>query len=228
MKYYLTISLFVFLFFICNSISAQYALSSRYSNNISGIEKPALNTGKSINYSCIFCNSKSFNFPNINPMKTDFKNFLLSDKDKYGFTLKNNFLFLLPPLAWNIAFASQLPMSHFNGEVPLSILIAENIFRGASMLYPMFLPIDRQQAGFKPGLITYSIGMLLYFGSWTYLMAFPNSVFAQSPIMRFAPAYLPMVWLTGMSLMSGSKIQFTFSSIFIGLHITEYIITYHN
>lgn len=156
------------------------------------------------------------------------KNFLLNDKDKYKFTLTNNFLWLIPPLAWNIAWSANNPaqLGYFNGEAPHSILVAENIFRVSSMMYPLLLPIEPKNKYFKAGLITYLLGSALYYASWTYLMYNPNSQLSQTVMMRFAPAYTPIIWLTGISLLANSKIHFSLSLIFISLHVAEYICRY--
>lgn len=155
-------------------------------------------------------------------------NFLLSDKDKYKFTLTNNFLWLIPPLAWNLAWGANNPaqLGYFNGEAPQSLLVTENIFRVSSMMYPLLLPIESKNRYFKVGLITYLAGSVLYYASWTYLMNNPDSQLSQTAMMRFAPAYTPLIWLSGISLMSNSKIHFSLSFIFIGLHVAEYIYRY--
>ena len=156
------------------------------------------------------------------------KNFITSDKDIYNLKFLNNFLFLIPPLVWNIAYGSNNPaqLVFFEGDAPNSILIAENFFRITSMMYPVFLPINSKNKYFKIGLISYTTGLIIYFSSWAYLMNNPASHFSESPILRFAPAYTPIIWLSGISLMSNSKIHFTLSGIFIGLHVTEYLFRY--
>ncbi len=80
------------------------------------------------------------------------------------------------------------------------------------MMYPALIPIDIDNIHFKSGLA-------IYFGSWAYLMKLPKAELSQTTFMRFVPAYTPIIWLTGMSLMSGSKIQFILSFIFIALNI---------
>ena len=87
------------------------------------------------------------------------------------------------------------------------------------MMYPALLPIDINSTHFKSGLA-------IYFGSWAYLMKYPEAELSQTVFMRFAPAYTPIIWLTGMSLMSDSKIQFILSLVFIALHCTEYMYRY--
>ncbi len=144
----------------------------------------------------------------------------------YKITWFNYALFWIPHLLWNIIFTQYLPMDHFNGDAPNWLLISENIFRIATIIYPLLIPINTKHKLFKSGLWVYSIGLLLYYGCWTYLMIAPDSALAYNPVMQFAPTYTPLIWLIGMSLMSESIILPVLSFIFIGLHIGEYIFRY--
>ena len=145
----------------------------------------------------------------------------------YKLTPLNNFLFFIPPLLWNIVFTSKLPMDHFSGEAPRWILATENIFRIAMIAYPLLLPIDTKHKLFKPGFTIYSVGLLLYFSSWTFLMTNPESKLANNLIIQFAPTYLPLIWIIGISIMSKSVIHPILSTAFIGLHIGEYVFRYN-
>lgn len=156
------------------------------------------------------------------------KNFILSDKNAYKLTLSNNFFWLIPPLAWNIIWGPNNPaqLGFFDGNAPHGLLIVENIFRLSSMMYLLFLPIRPHHKKFRIGLIVYLIGSVLYYTAWTYLMTHPDAQLSQTAFMQFAPAYTPFIWLTGISLMANSKIHFSLSFIFIGLHVVEYIYRY--
>jgi hypothetical protein len=141
-------------------------------------------------------------------------------------TALNYFLFWLPPLAWNAVFTSRLSMPSFSGSVPRAYEVAEWVFRIGTMVYPLFLPIRPEAGGFTPGLIIYSGGLLLYFASWVpYMIGQHASVF-DSPVFQFAPAYLPLVWMTGMAVMAESPILAGLSVIFMALHVGEYVMRY--
>lgn len=147
---------------------------------------------------------------------------------KPGLQLKlyNHFLFLIPILLWNILLFSKLPMDHFSGTAPQWVLIIENIFRGGAMLLPLLLPVNTKNRFFRPGLIIFTIGALIYFGSWLWLIWFPESAAAQSAWLHFAPAYTPIIWFIGLSMMSNSILLLILSVVFIGFHVLEYVFRY--
>jgi hypothetical protein len=163
----------------------------------------------------------------INIMADSSKNIFQKEFNMYKLAPLNNFLFLAPPLIWNIAFTSKLPIDHFSQEAPTWILVTQGIFRISINVYPLLLPIDSKHKFFLPGLTVYSVGLLLYFSSWTILMTNPESNLANNPIMQFAPAYLPLIWLIGISIMSKSVIYPMLSTAFTGFHIAEYVFRYN-
>ncbi len=138
----------------------------------------------------------------------------------------NNLLFFVPPMAWNMVFL-QIPSGYFSGSAPLWIVIAENVFRASSMAYSFFLPIDKRHDLFLQGLVVYIAGMLSYFASWLVLAYLPDSAPAQSPLLRLAPAYLPLVWLGGMSMMAESPLLMVLSTLFVGFHVTDFALRYN-
>jgi hypothetical protein len=137
-------------------------------------------------------------------------------------SLLNDFLFMIPPLAWNAAFASRLSMEAFDGSAPKWYEGVEWVFRVGAMAYPILMPIDTGRDGFAPGLIVYSVGLGAYCASWIPFMMRPVPAWAKSPVFEFAPAYLPFLWLGGIALMSGSWAQAGLSVAFISLHVGEY------
>jgi hypothetical protein len=145
---------------------------------------------------------------------------------KSSFRLKNHFLLLIPILIWNVLLTSHLPMEHFSGEAPQWVLIIENIFRAGAMILPLFLPINSKNKFFKSGLTVFIIGTLIYFSSWLWLILYPESVAANSSWLQFAPAYTPIIWFIGLSMMSNSFLLLILSTLFIGFHVTEYIFRY--
>ena len=134
----------------------------------------------------------------------------------------NFFLFMLPPLVWNIIFASRLDMSAFSGTVPKPYEAVEWLLRMGALLFPIFLPIKTNAPLFFPGLVLYATGLILYAASWLPFMSKPSAKGPQSPLFLFAPTYLPLTWLGGVSLMSGSWIHACVSAAFIGFHVGEY------
>lgn len=138
----------------------------------------------------------------------------------------NHFGFLVPPLIWNVLFTSKLPLHAFDQEAPGWLLFMETIFRVAAMVYPLLLPIRKERSLFLPGLAVYLLGLLLYFAAWSYLMLELNTIFSRFPLLQFAPAYLPLLWFSGIAIMAGSYRYFSVSCLFIGLHVGEYLFRY--
>jgi hypothetical protein len=142
----------------------------------------------------------------------------------FGLSLVNNGLFILPPLLWNIAFASRTPSYYSSGSAPIALLIAENILRAITLVSPFAIPIQTNHHLFYPGLTVYSIGLAMYFSSWLLLMYFPDSAISKKVITRLLPAFTPLVWLIGIGLMSQAPSSFSvLSTAFIGTHGGEYL-----
>ena len=117
----------------------------------------------------------------------------------------NCFLLLLPVIAWNIAFIGLLPETYskeiFNKNIPLYILIPENIFRLILFILPAFMPLYIFTRIQKLGLALYLIGIFLYFLSWRPLILFPGGDWSSSMMGFTAPALTPLIWITGIALM---------------------------
>ena len=140
-----------------------------------------------------------------------------------GWHWKNHFLFLLPPIIWNLVFTPLLPMDHFLGEAPFWVVLVENLFRIITFTLPLFLPVVWDHKRFRTGLKLYTVGLLLYFGSWMHLMISPDSSLAGLAVYQLAPAFTPMIWLAGMSMMSRSRFYGLASFFFISFHVMEYV-----
>ena len=90
----------------------------------------------------------------------------------------------------------------------------------------------------RKGLVIFIVGTLVYFVSWLALIAAPNSQWACSPIGFLAPAYTPMIWLTGLAVIGRRVFFITFyrwwmylalSAIFIAVHVSHAVVVYvHN
>jgi hypothetical protein len=80
----------------------------------------------------------------------------------------NCFWLLIPVLGWNAIFSSKLahPAFDFDEAVPKWVLLIENIFRGAVMILPLFMPLRWDTLPAKIGIVVYLIGLLIHFASW--------------------------------------------------------------
>jgi hypothetical protein len=125
-----------------------------------------------------------------------------------------NYIFLngiwltVPILIWNILFANRLPAQFqpdiFWKDIPVFIKYGENIFRTILFAMPVFFMLALKSPLSRPGWICYLGGALVYFASWLLLMFAPNSAWSASLIGFMAPAYTPVIWLTGLALLGGA------------------------
>lgn len=122
--------------------------------------------------------------------------------------LSNGYIPIIPILAWNALFVSSLPPAFdpksFNNGIPSAIMVGENLFRAAVFLLPLFFKLNISTSIGKAGLIVYIGGTSLYFLSWLIQIIAPNSLWSTSLLGFTAPAYTPIVWLVGLSLMADS------------------------
>ena len=128
---------------------------------------------------------------------------------------------LMPILAWNIIFSSQLahPAFKFDAAVPQWVLLLENVLRAAVMILPFFMSLRWDTTTSKVGIAIYLIGLILYFASWIPLMVAPESAWSNSLPGFLAPAYTPLIWLVGIGLIGGGWPYLILSVIFVGVHI---------
>jgi hypothetical protein len=140
-----------------------------------------------------------------------------------GLAWSNAGLCMVPILAWNLALTPRLSMDRFPGTVPGWYDAAENVLRGAAMLYPFLRPLDAADPLFKPGLALYAAGTALYFASWLPLMAKDPAPWMKSLAVQLAPAYTPVLWFAGISLMADSPVELGLSFLFAALHVGEYL-----
>ena len=130
--------------------------------------------------------------------------------------LSNGYIAIFPILVWNIFLTSKLPSAYdqklFNSNIPFTIIIGENLFRFIIFFLPLFFRLNITSSLEKKGLITYSFGVALYFSSWLMLIYAPDSGWSNSVLGFTAPAYTPIIWLVGLSLMVDSYyFKFTYS-----------------
>ncbi len=122
--------------------------------------------------------------------------------------LLNCFLLTVPIMVWNLILTNHLPRPFqpemFWNNIPLVLVIGERASRimifGLSLLMPLSITSKSQ----KKGLSLYIFGVLAYFASWLPLIWHPESVWSNCYLGFMAPAYTPMLWLTGIALI-GNK-----------------------
>jgi hypothetical protein len=153
--------------------------------------------------------------------------------------LLNCLLLLIPIMAWNMIFANKLPRLYspdvFEKNIPAIITYGENIFRLIIFILPLLMPIRIETPMQKLGLGLYIAGTLIYFLSWLAQMYFPQSAWSLSLLGSLAPAYTPLIWLTGIGLI-GSSLYFsspyrswmyiTLSLLFVAFHLSHTFIAY--
>lgn len=119
--------------------------------------------------------------------------------------LSNGYMPIIPILVWNALLVSKLPSvfdpKSFNSGIPAVILVGENLFRAIVFLLPLFFKLNISTSNGKIGLLVFIGGTLLYFVSWLIQIIVPNSALATSLLGFLAPAYTPIIWLIGLSLM---------------------------
>jgi hypothetical protein len=153
--------------------------------------------------------------------------------------LTNGYILIIPILVWNSLFTAKLPPAYdpksFNSNIPLFILIGENIFRAIIFILPLLFKINITSVQGKQGFIIYIFGSILYYMSWLLLMFVPNSLWGSSIFGFVAPAYTPIIWLIGISLMVDSyyfkipyaKWQFIIPCIIFSIfHVTHAVLVY--
>jgi hypothetical protein len=89
-------------------------------------------------------------------------------------------------------------------------------------LWPLLLPLSRQDAHDRAGLALYGLGILIYFASWLPLIYRPDAAWSQSTAGLLAPACTPVFWLAGIALVGASWPYALLSLLFVGVHV------YHN
>jgi hypothetical protein len=148
--------------------------------------------------------------------------------------LLNCLLLLLPIMVWNLIFASKLPRAYseevFSKNIPHFITGGEIFFRLLVFILPVLMPLRIETQSQKLGLCLYIVGTAIYFLSWLAQIYFPQSAWSLSAFGFLAPAYTPLIWLTGIGLI-GSSLYFSspyqswmyivLSVIFVGFHLSH-------
>jgi hypothetical protein len=145
--------------------------------------------------------------------------------------LLNCFLLTLPIMLWNIFLTDKLPAVYqpdiFWHNIPPWVTYGENISRGLVFLITFLMPLPTRKLYQKTGFWIYLIGLALYFTSWILLIEYPDSQWSNNFSGFAAPAYTPLIWLTGIALIGNSfyfKISYRswyfilVSIVFVGFH----------
>jgi len=119
--------------------------------------------------------------------------------------LTNGYVPLIPIIIWNYIFMSKLPLIYqtqsFNHDIPFLITVGENIFRSVIFILPLFFKVSISESRQRKGLVVFVIGVLLYFVSWLTLVYMPASTWSDNIFVFSSPAYTPIIWLVGLSMM---------------------------
>jgi hypothetical protein len=103
-----------------------------------------------------------------------------------------------------MAFTGFLPPAlgsqEFWRDIPPMVTYGENLLRLIVLILPFLMPLELTTVSQQRGLKMFVAGMILYFLSWLALILFPQSQWSVSWIGFLAPAYTPLVWLTGLAL----------------------------
>jgi hypothetical protein len=120
----------------------------------------------------------------------------------------NCFLLTIPILIWNIVFTNKLPKDFqaevFWNDIPVFLTYGEKISRMIVFLITFLMPLHILTITQKRGFLLYIGGTILYYTSWLFLIYFPDSEWSNHVIGFMAPAYTPLIWLSGIGLIGNS------------------------
>lgn len=145
---------------------------------------------------------------------------------------KSCFLLILPVMAWDFFLASKLPLPFqseiFWNNIPFIIALGEHIFRLLIFALTLIMPLSFVTKSARVGVIVYLIGVFLYFFSWLALIYYPQTIWSNSYGGFLAPAYTPIVWLTGIALI-GNKFYCNLPyKRWVFLSVTIIFLIFHN
>lgn len=111
-------------------------------------------------------------------------------------------------MIWNITLTKELPLNYQSEviwkDIPTYVTYGENISRTIVFMLTILMPLRISTSTQKKGLFLYFIGIAVYFASWIVLIYFPNSSWSNHIMGFMAPAYTPLLWLTGIALIGKS------------------------
>jgi len=124
--------------------------------------------------------------------------------------LTNIYWYLIPILLFNVFFAPKLTtVGYLVTPNDIGILkYVELVLRISIWALPLLIFVDYNNPKFKFYLIYFILGVLLYFASWLLIIYFPTSPVTLSWWIQLGPAYLPVIWLISLALMSKNGLWF--------------------
>jgi hypothetical protein len=148
-------------------------------------------------------------------------------------------LLLIPTIAWNMAFTSQLmspaAMADFSRDIPGPLVFIENALRALVFGLPFAMPLQIATQAERRALWVFVLGTLVYFASWLVLMLWPHSAWSLSMLGSLAPAYTPILWLPSLAILGKRLFWGNFyrwwmyllvCAAFLAAHITHAAIVY--
>jgi len=147
---------------------------------------------------------------------------------KFKFHRLNCFWLLVPILGWNLALTPHLARARPVSDAGVSqfVLAAEWALRIAIFAWPLFLSLRWDRRPGRAGLLVYGLGVLVYFASWLPLIFLPESPWSTSAVGLLAPAYTPLIWLSGIALVGGSRGYAALSLLFVVVHVYHHILAH--
>ncbi|MBN2045646.1 MAG: hypothetical protein JW757_11540 [Anaerolineales bacterium] len=97
-------------------------------------------------------------------------------------------------------------------------MIAENLTRIAVFGLPLLIPLQLKNPQKKIGLLIFTVGTLIYFGSWIPHLAAPQFAWSNSKLGLLTPRLTPLISLIGIAVIGNSWLYAGISVIFITLH----------
>lgn len=153
--------------------------------------------------------------------------------------VKNVGWLLVPVFIWNAALSSHLPHAFspavFSSDIPALLTTTENTLRIVVFALPFFAPFELITKLQKVGIAVFGVGLAIYFVSWLPLIAASNSSWSLSAAGFLAPAYTPLVWLLGLTLVMQRLhwqspyrwwLYLTLSLCFLAAHISHVAIVF--
>jgi hypothetical protein len=146
--------------------------------------------------------------------------------------LFNCFWLLIPILLFNVLLMRRLPKAYqpdvFWRSIPAWIGFGENALRIFVFVLPLFMPLRVSSPGQSIGFALYAAGLILYFRSWSMQVRRPQSPWSLSRWGFMAPAFTPLIWLTGIALIGDSLFVPVRYSPWVYIALSVAFLAFHN
>ena len=121
-------------------------------------------------------------------------------------------IWLIVPPMLILAMVSPLPRAYqtdlFWADIPRWIGRGENLTRAIVVGLPAFMPLGINSRTQKMGVVLYVLGLGMYWFAWRSQVWFAGTTWVSHPAGFMAPAWTPLVWLTGIGLI-GERLYFS-------------------